>query len=625
MRPTTPAVTLAALALLALAAPAAAQMPPLPIGVPPGTYHSEVRPGLSTEGAWSWSDHPYWVPLEAPLQLVAADDVVFGNWSGPVTVSFQTPEGEYSRIVMRVDVWLESSVPGRPAVQYDRPLWMWIDGVPAFVGTTVQRHSQVSFADVTHLYTLLVGGSTANLTIALPNWVLPSWGLTGVFHVRVTLLYYPGPKPKVPDTIIPLFDNSTATPWPGLAKAVLTSGNPVAWQVTSIPSNAVKAYLIVYLEGSSYDEFWYYNIPADRYVLFESDGQVFAFTQPFPYMFTGSLNPLLWRPLPGVRALSFEPHLIDVTPLLPLLVGTHNLSVEVFNNGHYWHVFAALLLYTEPSALQVDYQLLDYQYTGPQRSENQTEANGTYTYQLQSSNHLHAEAAITVYKIPLPYTFTVEADMQTSITATQIYNDVWSNLTLAEEWAYTAQVTSVEPKLYQPVVAYSWGETWNATLNSIYGFVIESPETGEYPVEGNFTLWTTVNETLNIDRGVWPFTGTHRELSEAVNATGYIEGTIMLISPTAGIITGITATYGDTHRLTDSHEEGPRLPAFHFTRYTHAGNQWPQWAIYEDEITITIGQAQPPGGGAPPSPPPPPQPGPPRMPPELPPARPVLG
>jgi hypothetical protein len=46
-----PARLLAVAALLALVAavPAAAQ-PPLPI-VPPGTYHSEVRPGLSTEGA----------------------------------------------------------------------------------------------------------------------------------------------------------------------------------------------------------------------------------------------------------------------------------------------------------------------------------------------------------------------------------------------------------------------------------------------------------------------------------------------------------------------------------------------------------------------------------------------
>jgi len=610
-----PAARLLAAALLALALaapaamPAAAQAPALPIPLPPGVYHGEVRPGLDTGGAWSWSDHPYWVPLEAPLAVVAADDLVFANWSGPVSVEVQTPDGSFSRIVMRVDVWLESVVPGRPAVQYDRPLWIWVDGVPAYVGTTVQRYSQAAFSDVTHLYPLLVGGGNATVTVALPNWVLPGWGLTGAFHVRVTLLYYPGPKPPVPTAVIPLFDNSTATPWPGLAKAVLTSSNPVAWQVTSVPENTVRAYLLVYLEGSSYDEFWYYNIPADRYAIFRSDGQVFAFTQPFPYMFTGSLNPLLWRPLPGVRALSFEPHLIDVTPLLPLIAGTHNLSVEVFNNQHYWHVFAALLLYTEPNAV-VGYQLLDYQYTGPLRSENQTQTpGGDQVYQVESNASLHASSLITVVRFPMPYAFVVNASMYNSLQATQVYNDVWSNLTLAEEWEYTSNVTSVMPPYMEPVVSYNWGESWSATLNSQYGFVIEAPDTGEYPVEGNFTLWTTVNETLTIDRGVWPFTGTHRSLEEAVNATGYIEGTIMLISPTAGIITGITATYGDTHRLTHGHEEGQPSAGFDFSRYTHAGNEWPQWQVYEDQITIVIGGGQ--GGQQPQPPAPPVPPGPP--------------
>ena len=583
------------IATMALAMPASAlalwSEAPIRVPVPPGTYAVDVRPGASSEGYWSWSDYPYAVPFVEPYTVIVAEDLVFGNWSGPVTVEFQTPTGSYSRVLLKVELWLESQIPGRPAVQYDRPLWIWINGAPALIGTTVQRFNQTCFADVTHLYPLLVGGDTATLTVALPNWVLPAWGLTGIFHVRVKLLYYPGPKPPgVPDAVIPLFDNSTATPWKGLAVARLTVKKPVAWQLTYVPENTIRAYLLVYTEGASYDEFWYYMIPPDRYVMFESDGRLFAFLQPYPYMYTGSLNPLLWRPVSGVRTHSFEPHLIDVTPLLPLLAGTHNLTLSVYNMLNYWYVFAALLVYTDSAAFYVNYQLLDYNVTGPLRDVSQGQlGTGAAYYGVSSSMQLRATSMITVYRFMGSYSYVVEGSMYNSIESMQVYDEVWSNLTLTQLWNYAGGVVSVVPSWASPMISYSWSEAWNASLNAIYGFIIEAEETGEYPVTGNFTLYTTINQTLDIDRGEWPFTKSTRTLYEAVDATAYIKGTIMLISPTAGIITGITDTYGDTVRVTSSAEIGRYVGDFSFFRRIHAGNEWPQWWIYEDTIEETIG------------------------------------
>ncbi len=98
----------------------------------------------------------------------------------------------------------------------------------------------------------------------------------------------------------------------------------------------------------------------------------------------------------------------------------------------------------------------------------------------------------------------------------------------------------------------------------------ENPE--DYPVEGNFTLYTELTQTLKIDRTPNLVTGTLRSLEESVNATGFINGTIRLISPTAGIITGITGTYGENVKTVNGIEHGPRVN-FQFTRTIHGWNE----------------------------------------------------
>lgn len=576
-------------AVLTASMPAAA-FAPAPI--PGGEYAFEVRPGLSTSGYWAWEDYPYYVPLKFPIVVVAAEDVVSANFTGPVTLEVETPVGSFERILMRVDVWMESTVPGRPAVNYDRPLWVWVDGAPAFIGTTVQRFNETAFQDVTYLYPLLVGGRTANVTVALPNWVLPSLGLTGVFHVRVTLLYYPGPRPSyAPDEVIPLWVNPS---W-GVARAVIRPDSESASQVVDIPVGTYRIALLLYTEGAAYDEFFYYQIPPDRYVMVSANGTLVAFAQPYPYMYTGSLNPLLWRPVPGVRTLSFEPHIIDLTPLMGVIgSGPVNFTVTVYNALRYWNIFAALLLYVDRSVVHSEYKLLYYNLEGPVREENTTIAGVTgdnvtvYNYTLSRSYVKLEAASIQVHRKfwGLKYTVKANGSMYNIMQATQIYdeNGEWSNLTLTQVWEYKAVIST-------PFRTIEWSESWRGALDSKYGFVIsvpipESPE--DYPVEGNFTLYTELSQNLSVERSPHLVTGTYRSLWEGVNAAGYINGTILLISPTAGIITGITATYGENVKNITAAEWGPRV-SFDFERLIHGWNQWPEWKILEDEIYIKYG------------------------------------
>jgi hypothetical protein len=553
-----------------------------------GTFHSDVRPEVSTQGYWSWNDYPYAVPMEEPYKLVVADDVVFANFKGPVTVSFVTPSGEFSRIIMRVDIWMTSAVPGRPPVNYDRAIWIWIDGVPAYVGTTVQRFNQTGFADVTHLYSLLVGGRKANLTIALPNWVIPKWGLTGIFHVRVTLLYYPGIKPSVPDKVIPLFNHA----WGTLAKVVLNKKRTVVTQEISVPANTVKAYLIVYTEGSSSDEFWYYNTPPDRFFVFSVDNKTVAFLQPYPYIFTGGINPLLWRPISSIRTYSFEPHVIDITPFLPLLIGTHNISLQIINPQNYWHVFAALLLYEDPNAYAVTGKILSYNFTGPLRSFKSYSTERGDVFSINSSMELNVTSEITVHTLLGEYTYTIKGHMYNFLTSTQSYSDVWGNVSMSQKWIYSTEVVKVEPSWASSKISYSWSDVWSSFLDVRDEFYIsseESPEhaTPQHPVTGNFSARDWIKESLNISREPWPFTSSPRELKVSESAFALINGTIMFISPNAAIITGITATAGNTSKHLIGFESAQGF-CYKVDRLTVGGNSWPKWWISKDSLTLTI-------------------------------------
>ncbi len=564
---------------------------PVPIPVKSGSYHADLRPGTSVNKYWSWNDYPYAVPFITPYQIVIAKDVAISNFKGPITLSFKTPVGEFSRILMRVDVWMTSAAPGRPAVNYDRPLWVWIDGVPAYMGTTVERYNQTAFADVTHLYTLLVGGKEANVSIALPSWVIVRWGLTGIFHVRVTLLYYPGIKPSVPDKIIPLFNGPERNnAWRGLATTVLNIKHPKVSQTITIPKNTVRAYLLVYTEGSAHEEFWYYYTPPDKYLIFNVDNKTMAFMQPYPYIFTGGIDLFLWRPISSIRTYSFAPHIIDITPFLPLLIGQHNITLKIFNIQNYWHVFAALLLYTDPNAYKVSGQILEYNYTGPIRNYNESSSGGVEKYNITSSMKLTVLSKIDVYGMLGEYSYISKASMENKLVAFQSFNNIWANDTMYQYWSYSAEATNVTPSWESSKVIYSWSDKWNSFLKVEDEFNIKAqgnPEqaTPQHPVYGNFSEQDWITESLNIERTPWPFTNTPRSLSIELNGEAYINGTIMLIGPNAGLITGISAVGGNTTKSLKSSEVFNNH-IYIFSRKLSGGNHWPKWWISQDKVTF---------------------------------------
>src|SRR5216684_6279229 len=114
----------------------------------------------------------------------------------------------------------------------------------------------------------------------------------------------------------------------------------------TLPTNVERAYLDVIAQSQANDEFWYTCVPDDLTSEVQScgatsfretevaiDGQPAGVAPVYPWIYTGGIDPLLWRPIPGVQTLNFVPYRVDLTPFAGQLSNDkpHQVSVNVFN------------------------------------------------------------------------------------------------------------------------------------------------------------------------------------------------------------------------------------------------------------------------------------------------------
>ena len=136
----------------------------------------------------------------------------------------------------------------------------------------------------------------------------------------------------------------------------------------NLPANVEAAYLDVIPQSQSGDEFWYTCVPDDvagelfscggtsfREAEVTIDGQPAGVAPVYPWIFTGGIDPLLWRPIPSVQTLNFVPYRVDLTPFAGVLSNgqPHQVGVSVYNANNYFLVAASLLLYLDHGATHV--------------------------------------------------------------------------------------------------------------------------------------------------------------------------------------------------------------------------------------------------------------------------------
>jgi peptide N-acetyl-beta-D-glucosaminyl asparaginase amidase A len=308
------------------------------------------------------ADPPLARPSTTPCAVQLFSNFTFADFS-PKPFTYTPPAscpGPWAKVVLEADF---SCTAGR---QFDRTAEIAIGHVNVYFGTTQEPSATVSPSwhverDLTD-YSPLFQNSQAG-DVNLGNLVNGTF--TGILHGSARLLFYPLPSgeqaPRTADVVLPLSNG------PGGAASLETGANVLA-PTFSLPTNIEGAFLDVIAQSQGPDEFWYVCVPDDvadelfscggtafRETEVTIDGQPAGVAPVYPWIFTGGIDPLLWRPTPSVETLNFQPYRLDLTPFAGVLSDgqPHQVGVSVFNANHRFTVAGSLLLYLDHGATQV--------------------------------------------------------------------------------------------------------------------------------------------------------------------------------------------------------------------------------------------------------------------------------
>ena len=281
--------------------------------------------------------------------------------------------GPWAKVVLEVDTYVTAGI------QYDRTGNIWIGGTNIFFGTTAEPspslspswHVESDLTDYSSLFTAAQNGS-----VYLGNTVNTTY--TGIQYATATLQFYPlaanQTAPLTADVVLPLSAGST-----GGTVFLNTSTDTLSGTFT-LPTNIQNAYLDVYSQSQSSDEFWYTCVPNDVASELEScgntgfretevtiDGTPAGVAPVSPWIYTGGIDPWLWFPIPGVQTLNLTPYRVDLTPFAALLSNgiQHTVALSVYNANAGFSDTASLLLYLDSGSTTVTGDTVKNSLTAP--------------------------------------------------------------------------------------------------------------------------------------------------------------------------------------------------------------------------------------------------------------------
>jgi hypothetical protein len=459
--------------------------------------------------------------------VTVMQDFAFNSSQGHDTFNGTLPPpagcaGPWSKVVLD----FTGRVAGR---QFDRLMDVWLGGAEIFQSSTPEPDPSGITWHVEHdatRYSSLFARA-APIKVRLANYVTDVY--TGVIYGTLTVSYYQAtpayPAPDHADQTIG-FPNADSDYFYG--------PNDVRTTTVSFPRNLTRAYLELYLKGNSCDEFWYGSQPDDyasanglcgggafREVQVSIDGQLAGVAWPFPFIFTGGVNPWLWRPIPAVNAFDMPPQIVDLTPYVGLLTDgqPHVISLRVAHDGYYWGIAGDLLLYRDPALVQTSGALTSRS-IGPTADETYQENVGSNSGVFTTTASRHV--AVSGYVDTSSGRITTRVDQTFGFQNKQELNLVnfLENLT-HEETINTVTTTSGPGGTTVRRVS----ESYPITMRSIF----QVPQHGQADF---FNLAAGVQQALERQtavsvNGVQTFAGS---LSDSVNASG-------LLSRTNGITT----------------------------------------------------------------------------------------
>jgi hypothetical protein len=382
--------------------------------------------------------------------------------------------------------------------------------------------------DVTDLSALFKAPQTGEADLG--NFVGVSGGVTynGIIYANAALEFYPGsffdPLPTTPDLVVPLPDAE------GGATALNTTASQLGQSVT-LPSNTERVYLDVIAQSQSNDEFWYTCVPTDVANELEScgntgfreteisiDGKPAGVAPVYPWIYTGGIDPYLWRPIPGVQTLDFKPYRVDLTPFAGLLANgqPHTVAVSVYNADSYFLATANLLVYTDNCTRKVTGAVLTNTLAAaptPVVTENvKTDASGNITGTV-------AVTSARSYAIT-GYVMTSHGRIQTTVAATLAFaNNQSFTITQSDYVQDITQSTTVDSKT---TVSDGWlSQSWENSFS--YPLTLNYSQIGN--ADGSFNVTTTSDQQdwLNVTQKLSPFEVYTSELHNEVKAADTLQ------------------------------------------------------------------------------------------------------
>jgi len=268
--------------------------------------------------------------------------------------------GPWAKVVLKADISLNAGI------QFDRTANFWLGPVNIYFGTTAEPsnigpswHIENDLTDYSSIfYTAQTGQADIGNTLCC--------GLTSTIFASASLEFYPLAKgetaPAAADQVLALSGGAS-----GGTVALNTTSSTLSGTFT-LPTNVERAFLDVYSQSQSNDEFWYTCVANDVAAELENcgntgfreteitiDGEPAGVAPVSPWIFTGGIDPFLWSPIPGVQTLNFKPYRVNLTPFAGLLSNgaPHTVSLSVYNADSYFSATASLLLYLDSGATQI--------------------------------------------------------------------------------------------------------------------------------------------------------------------------------------------------------------------------------------------------------------------------------
>ena len=247
--------------------------------------------------------------------------------------------GPWSKVVLDV----KGRVKGR---QFDRLFNVYVGGYQVFMSSTPEPSADgiewTVERDVTRYAPIFTG--TQPFVFDLAN--VTDSTFTGIYTVSASFTFYTTsnrfPAARTADTILTVSNGRTdAAPGFFLEKETRSAGRDLVF-----PRNLTALTAEVYTKNSGpCEEFAYASVPDEfknahpdsgfcgkgpfRELRLSIDGRLAGTVWPYPVIFTGGWDPLLWRPIPAIFAFDLPAYQLDLTPYVGLLVDGRPHRIDI--------------------------------------------------------------------------------------------------------------------------------------------------------------------------------------------------------------------------------------------------------------------------------------------------------